>query len=346
VEITDLMTIEVKKIYLRHYLTALVKRELDKLKVNYGSNLNHNNIIWKASHNEKTHDRVCVYDIATDKVVVRLYLSPIKGSTTEIGELTLADKIDNKTTYRLWVNLDHNLFTKGYDTLSDNTQGYYAWRCPNLDLYLFEIGAIETEDVFNAILLENGGIIYQEDNPGIVNTRIEEMERKLLVEKENKAIANNDDMKPKLVLVPGPSKVLVGSTYEDPGVIAMDNQSEVFNIKINTSGVVDTNVPGEYKIYYEATDAEGNYMYTQRTIEVVLPTPTIKLHGPSIINIDRGNLYFEQGGTALSWDGKALVLDISNSYIDTGIPGEYTVTYSTIDEDNNSFSITRTVNVN
>jgi len=338
------MIIEAKKVYLRHYLTALVKRELDKLKISYGTNIDHNNIEWKGSQNVGTHDRVCTYDVHTDTIIVRLYLSPRMGPITEVGELTIMDKIDNKPSYRLWINLDHKLFTKGFDRLSKQG-GYYAWRCPNLDLYLFEIGAIETENVFNAILLENGGFIYQEDNPAIVDTTIEQMEWNLHDAEEDNALVPEDTMKPKLVPAPGPSKVLLGDIYEDPGCKVMDNQSELYNVKINTNGVVNTTVLGTYTIYYEATDNDGNYMYAQRKVEVVRPIPHIYLNGPGIINLTVGNVYFEEGGIATTWDGKPLVLDIANSYVDYNTVGSYTVTYSTMDDDGNSISKTRTVNI-
>jgi len=60
--------------------------------------------------------------------------------------------------------------------------------------------------------------------------------------------------------------VYVGDTFNDPGAKAMDNCDD--NIKVKSSGGVDMNNPGEYKITYTAVDDGGNENTVVRTVKV------------------------------------------------------------------------------
>ncbi|MBR2658875.1 polysaccharide deacetylase family protein [Candidatus Saccharibacteria bacterium] len=68
--------------------------------------------------------------------------------------------------------------------------------------------------------------------------------------------------------------VVVGGKYEDSGVEAYDDRTEV---TITTEGTVDTNTIGEYVLKYIATDEHGNSSEATRTVKVIQPRGIIYL---------------------------------------------------------------------
>ncbi len=61
-------------------------------------------------------------------------------------------------------------------------------------------------------------------------------------------------------------RLTVGDDYVDAGAAAVDNIDG--EVTVTTSGTVDTNTPGEYKITYTVTDAAGNTATKTRTVVV------------------------------------------------------------------------------
>lgn len=75
--------------------------------------------------------------------------------------------------------------------------------------------------------------------------------------------------------------VLQGSTYDDSGVEAYDDRTEV---SIATEGTVDTNTLGDYTLKYIATDEHGNSSEATRIVSVIQPRGVVYLtfdDGPS-----------------------------------------------------------------
>lgn len=70
------------------------------------------------------------------------------------------------------------------------------------------------------------------------------------------------------VLGDNPTTLTVGAAYEDAGASAADNIDGDLTLSLETSGTVNTEVPGIYTIIYKATDAAGNTGTKTRTVIV------------------------------------------------------------------------------
>lgn len=58
----------------------------------------------------------------------------------------------------------------------------------------------------------------------------------------------------------------VGSTYNDPGIKAIDNYDKDITDKVTITNNIDINTPGTYEIIYTSTDTSGNTTQEKRTI--------------------------------------------------------------------------------
>lgn len=75
--------------------------------------------------------------------------------------------------------------------------------------------------------------------------------------------------------------------------------------------------------------------------------PVVTLNGDSVININVGGSYSEQGATAYDiFDGDLTDSVSTVGTVDTATAGTYTITYSATDEAENTGTATRTINVN
>lgn len=63
--------------------------------------------------------------------------------------------------------------------------------------------------------------------------------------------------------------VLKGERYVEPGAHAMDPGEGALTARITTSGTVDTNKPGDYRVQYTVTNAGGQLAHAERTVRVV-----------------------------------------------------------------------------
>ena len=89
--------------------------------------------------------------------------------------------------------------------------------------------------------------------------------------------------------------LILGNEYEDPGASAVDDCDAV---ELTSSGEVDINTIGSYKINYESSDNSGNHAIKTRTV--------------NIVPANRGNVYltFDDG----PGDYTATLLDILKKY--------------------------------
>jgi hypothetical protein len=125
------------------------------------------------------------------------------------------------------------------------------------------------------------------------------------------------------------------STYSEPGATANGGENVVI------TGTVNTSVVGSYTVTYTATDDEDNQSQITRTVNVVDTTaPVITLQGANPLTVERYSTYNEPGATANG--GENVII---SSSVNTSTVGSYTVTYYATDDNNNSTSVTRTVNV-
>ncbi|MCF6191198.1 MAG: DUF5011 domain-containing protein [Cocleimonas sp.] len=139
-------------------------------------------------------------------------------------------------------------------------------------------------------------------------------------------------------------EVFVGENYTDAGATAMDNVDGV--VTASSVGTVDTATVGSYEITYTAVDNAGNTTVIKRTINVIADTlaPVISLKGNANMDIIKGLNYIEAGATATDNKDGSVAVSISG-IVDTSVLGNYTITYTAIDQAGNSTPVTRTVNV-
>jgi len=160
------------------------------------------------------------------------------------------------------------------------------------------------------------------------------------------------DSTPPLITLNGSPTINMNlfSTYIEQGAIAIDNIDGDLTDSITISGSVNTNSPGTYFITYDVSDASGNTADTViRTVNIIQDTtaPLIVLNGASVINLEQGDTYTEQGATALDdVDGDITSsITIGGDNINTSVVGSYDVIYSVSDAAGNFSQKTRKVNV-
>ena len=138
--------------------------------------------------------------------------------------------------------------------------------------------------------------------------------------------------------------------YNELGATATDNIDGDLTSIIVTSGSVNTNVAGTYTITYSVSDAAGNSDSTTRTVTVNPDTtaPVISLVGASIINLNVGDSYTDQGATATdNIDGNLTSSIVVSGSVNTNVSGNYTLTYNVSDAAGNAATpVSRVVNVN
>lgn len=156
-----------------------------------------------------------------------------------------------------------------------------------------------------------------------------------------------DNSAPIITLRSGPSRILLGKTYYDPGATAIDKyyDGNITN-KIKAVSNVDTSKKGIYQVTYTVSDSVGNKTTATRRVEVYPSTPTIYLKGGSSIKILYGTPYQELGATAYD----EVEGDLTNKIVITGTvnnmkEGTYQITYEVSNSSGIKVTRTRTVEV-
>ena len=143
-----------------------------------------------------------------------------------------------------------------------------------------------------------------------------------------------------------PLTLNLGDTFSDPGATALDESDGDITADIVTDSNVDTSVATTYTITYSVTDSDGNSASLSRTVIVRDNTiaPVLTVNGANPLTLNLGDTFSDPGATALDETDGDLTADIvTDSNVDTGVAATYTVTYSVIDFDGNSASLSRTV---
>ncbi|MBV1887622.1 MAG: BspA family leucine-rich repeat surface protein [Parvibaculaceae bacterium] len=138
-----------------------------------------------------------------------------------------------------------------------------------------------------------------------------------------------------------------GDIYNEEGASAVDDRDGV--VSVTQSDNVDTSIISTYIITYTATDRAGNTAITIRTVNVVIPpldvsAPIITLNGNSSIKLIQGDVYTEEGATAIDDRDGEINVNISGS-VDTNTANSYNITYTAIDSAGNISEQTRDVQV-
>ena len=132
------------------------------------------------------------------------------------------------------------------------------------------------------------------------------------------------------------------STYVESGASAADGPNSVA-VTIDSSSL-DTSIVGTQAVAYSASDSYGNSTTVNRTIIVEDTTPpVITLNGTNPHIIERLSTYTDPGATA-SDNGVSFSVTSSGS-VNTSVAADYTRTYTSTDDENNTSSITRIVRV-
>ncbi|WP_152603845.1 immunoglobulin-like domain-containing protein, partial [Jejuia pallidilutea] len=143
----------------------------------------------------------------------------------------------------------------------------------------------------------------------------------------------------------------VGDIYVEQGATAVDDLDGDITANIVIGGdVVNTNIVGTYNVTYNVSDNAGNAAVQLNRIVNVLSdvtAPIITLNGSSSISLNVGDVYIEQGATALdNLDGDITADIVITDNVNTLIAGTYFVDYNVSDASGNlANTVTRTVNV-
>jgi surface protein len=155
-----------------------------------------------------------------------------------------------------------------------------------------------------------------------------------------------DTERPKIKLVGDEIVNFVVNTpggYVDEGATATDTYYGDITSEIKTTyspSDIITTALGTYTVTYSLTDDSGNKAYdVTRTVNVIDTPPTITITGDSIVNLNLGDTYTDQGATATDMlDGTVKVTTYTGD-VDTSKIGTYKVKYTAT----NSVELTTTV---
>ncbi|MBI5137407.1 MAG: DUF5011 domain-containing protein, partial [Nitrospirae bacterium] len=159
-----------------------------------------------------------------------------------------------------------------------------------------------------------------------------------------------DQAPPVITLLGGnPVSTPLGSPYTDAGATATDAVEGNLTAGLVVANTVNTAVLGTYTVTFNITDGSGNAATpVVRTVYVTDQTaPVITLLGTSPVTLEAGTAYVDAGATAADTvDGNLTAAIVTNSTVNTAVPGSYTVTYNVSDSGGNpALPVTRSVNV-
>ena len=140
-----------------------------------------------------------------------------------------------------------------------------------------------------------------------------------------------------------------GEAFNEPGYTATDDTDGNITNKVTVSGVVNSGVPGVYRLEYSVADAAGNKSTATRVVEVIyvdnIP-PGLTLTGGEFLQTDQGAVFVDPGYKAVdNVDGDITSKVAVSGKVNVDVPGEYALTYSVADKAGNSATAKRFVQV-
>ena len=155
------------------------------------------------------------------------------------------------------------------------------------------------------------------------------------------------DTTPPVITLNGTSSITLNQheTYSELGASAYDAIDG--DVPVTITGSVDIHTAGFYTITYSAKDKANNQTTDiTRTITIKDTTkPTITLNGSNPQTILVGHTYTELGATATDNVGVVGAIRIDTTTVNTQILGNYTVSYTILDIQGNTQTITRTISI-
>ncbi len=150
-------------------------------------------------------------------------------------------------------------------------------------------------------------------------------------------------------------KINVGTKYNEPGGMVIDDIDETRNIETSEiSGLdkINTNTVGQYSVMYNVKDKRGNKAEKERIVNVLdLVAPKVSLVGSKSIRVPVGENSYKDPGVKVTdnydTDLKYTTsISGSGSIVNTNKVGEYKVEYSALDSSRNpSNTVSRKVTV-
>jgi len=151
---------------------------------------------------------------------------------------------------------------------------------------------------------------------------------------------------PALQLVGAESLMLfAGEFFDDPGVIATDQEDGNITAQVIVLSDLDVNIPGTYMLEYRVTDSGGLTSLVTRQVIVAQPNraPVLSLTAGDF-TLRQNEPYIEPGFSAMDQeDGDLGALVQITGTVDTTVQGTYVITYSVTDSAGLSTVATRTV---
>jgi len=135
----------------------------------------------------------------------------------------------------------------------------------------------------------------------------------------------------------------LGLEFVDPGYVVTDNYDASLDVVV--SGDVNTTLDGVYTITYQTSDSSGNQAVVTRTVSVKdTLAPVITLVGDASLLHQVNTDYLDGGVSAFDGvDGSVAI--VTTGQVNTGVLGNYTLTFSATDSVGNRAIATRTVRV-
>lgn len=91
-----------------------------------------------------------------------------------------------------------------------------------------------------------------------------------IIKKKKRIVKVVDKVPPVITLTGGNSlTILLGTEYQDPGYVMIDNCDGDISKKVKMKNSLDTNKVGTYEIFYEGQDQSGNRASAKRTVTVI-----------------------------------------------------------------------------
>lgn len=157
-----------------------------------------------------------------------------------------------------------------------------------------------------------------------------------------------DIVPPTIELTNGESIIVAyGSTFTDPGFIALDDVDGDISASVMVEGTIDTSIYNKQVLTYTVTDSSGNTTQILRHITIQeLTPPVLTLAGEERLFLKLGEAYTEAGYSAIdNADGDITSQVIVSGSVDINTIGTYVITYSSTDSSNNTSVCTRRIYV-
>ncbi|MBI1222296.1 MAG: DUF5011 domain-containing protein [Bacteroidetes bacterium] len=153
-----------------------------------------------------------------------------------------------------------------------------------------------------------------------------------------------DQIKP-IITLNGADTITINrnDSYTELGATATDNLDGNLTPFIMITQSIDTSIAGTYTISYDVTDTAGNAANTVTRILIILPdAPFMNLNGLNPDTLDVFQSYVDPGVVALDFNNQALAVMVQSN-LDSSQLGTYTITYTAMDVNGRSSSVSRDV---